>query len=189
MSSFQQPVFDAGYGSDYGADVTACEVYRRRRAAALKKMWKTPIFTKKRLNYERQAIENKKLYQACVLRVKRGARPSFTPASPAAKTKAAVVEARAAVQSQRQSQGARSAAGIPDPAATDASAAAASGVPEPAAGGVSTGMLVVGGVALLAVLAAFALGGTGGGGQPGGGAGPRTASFKAPAVQAHRRAA
>lgn len=63
----------AGYGyadayGDYGAArarAQQCERYRRARKEALRQMWRTPIFTKQRVQWEKLANEYARRLKAC----------------------------------------------------------------------------------------------------------------------------
>lgn len=59
---------------EYGAAIASCEVWKKRRAYYLKRMWATPIFTRARVEWERKANAAARAYKVCADRAAKVAR-------------------------------------------------------------------------------------------------------------------
>lgn len=150
----------AGYGyadayGDYGAARARaqCERYRRARKEMLRQMWRTPIFTKQRVQWEKLANEYARRLKACEKKQKGGA--SF----------------KMPAELKGGGQGRNREASAP-------AEGALAPVPPPPASGPPTALLVGGGLALLLV-GVLLFSGSGSSGGAGSGGSPRARSFVA----------
>jgi hypothetical protein len=138
-SSYGQPVF-AGYGAVAPGD---CDAYKKLREDALRKMWKTLIFTEKRRKYELQANEYAARWEACKLKAQRKGAASFKGIIPKELTQALPGASKSSIV-----KASKTSSGPEQGEALVPAASSSSGPP--------TALIVGGGAVVLALLAFFA---------------------------------